>query len=173
MRRDEFASLCSELLERFKALIRSALASAGITAEDMNTIGAIELVGGGVRMPSVQAAIMEILGDSLPLGAKFDDASVALGAALVSTKASAAALAKAMAAISAATSTVGGDGAEVAAAQPESELEPVAVPILHAVDIGTDGSHGLSSEDVDAARARELAMQVTYSAFALRGHSYK
>jgi heat shock protein 4 len=85
LKREEFATLSAELIERFKALIDSVLTTAGV---EKSTVVAVEVLGGGVRMPIVQQVITGYFGDSIPLGAKFDDASIALGAALLFNAAS-------------------------------------------------------------------------------------
>jgi molecular chaperone DnaK (HSP70) len=46
----------------------------------------VEVLGGGVRMQIVQQAIVEVMGEGTILGAKFDDSSVALGAALLANQ---------------------------------------------------------------------------------------
>lgn len=76
LRRDEFAAICGLQLDAFVALLRSVLI-------DSQDIAAIEVCGGGVRMQVVQQAIHEIIGGGLTLGAKLDDGSCALGAALL------------------------------------------------------------------------------------------
>jgi len=60
LRRDELSQLCAELLERFKGLLRGVLQQAGAQP---GGIGAVEVLGGGVRMQVVQAAITEVLGE--------------------------------------------------------------------------------------------------------------
>lgn len=85
VRRDDYVSTNAPLVERFKALLVSALESAGV-----QEVAAVEVVGGGTRMPVLQQAITAKFGESIPLGAKFDDASVALGAALLKLKANSA-----------------------------------------------------------------------------------
>jgi molecular chaperone DnaK (HSP70) len=89
MRRDDFANACKDILDKFKDLIISAITSAGVTLplSDHNDIAAVEILGGGVRMQIVQAAIFDIVGKDTHLGAKFDDGSIALGAALLATAA--------------------------------------------------------------------------------------
>lgn len=82
LKRDEMYHLCSDLLDRFKGLITSTLAKLG----ENPVVDAVEVVGGGVRMPVVQLAINQLVGESVPLGAKLDDGSVALGAALIYRK---------------------------------------------------------------------------------------
>jgi len=66
----------------FKALLLKALTQAG----SPSTVTAVEVVGGGTRMPVLQQAIVAQFGEGVQLGAKFDDASVALGAALLRLK---------------------------------------------------------------------------------------
>jgi len=80
LRRDELASLCAPLLSRFKGLISDTLAAVGLSAG--GGLAAVEVLGGGVRMQIVHEAIEEFSG-KLPLGAKLDDGSLAVGAALL------------------------------------------------------------------------------------------
>lgn len=56
MTRAELASLCKDEAEKMKSMVRSCLEGAGITAASLN--GA-QAVGGGCRMPLVQAAVAE------------------------------------------------------------------------------------------------------------------
>merc|ERR1711871_1291617 len=77
--RDEMSRSCDSILERFRSLLLSALSKAQLTPGDIH---AIEIVGGGLRMQVVQAVVVSIFGESLPLGAKLDDNSVTYGAAL-------------------------------------------------------------------------------------------
>lgn len=86
MRRDEMATVCQELLERLRALIADTIGRAfGSSLVDLY---AVEVLGGGARMQVVQAIISELVGPGVSLGAKLDDASVALGAALLSVPSS-------------------------------------------------------------------------------------
>lgn len=87
------ASLCADLLNRLQAMIKSVFEQVA-SSEGSQVIHAIEVVGGGVRMPVVQQALQQGIalannaadGDVLPLGAKLDDGSLALGVALLYTK---------------------------------------------------------------------------------------
>lgn len=115
--------------------MQTAFTLGDVSFED---IGAVEIVGGGTRMPIVQSAIHEALTITHQLGAKFDDASVALGAALVASKVN-----------------------DSSTAIEKDAIRWVETPVvLQAVGIGEDGV-GLTSENVEAARLSELAMQVS------------
>ena len=88
--RDAMSRLVAKPLAAIKALLEKVLVTAGVTSAD---ISAVEITGGGVRMQVVQAIIHEVLSAStspgtnaLALGAKLDDGSIALGAALVCNK---------------------------------------------------------------------------------------
>lgn len=103
LNREELATLGSGLLDRLNSLLKDLLH--GMTAQEIAEVGAVEVLGGGVRMPIVQKVICELFkeckainnvtgpgavaGDDITaskaLGAKMDDGSVALGAALIST----------------------------------------------------------------------------------------
>ena len=83
--RELLDELCAPLLGRLRALLDSCLASS------TGSLGGVETCGGGTRMPSVQAALADALrasdagarfADEKP-GAKLDDASIAIGAAIV------------------------------------------------------------------------------------------
>ena len=47
LKRDDLSSLCAELLERFKQLIRKSIEAAGLQAEQLS---GVEVLGGGIRM---------------------------------------------------------------------------------------------------------------------------
>jgi heat shock 70kDa protein 4 len=106
LRREELSTLSADLLTRFQQLVQTAITSASANSgSDNNEIAAIEVLGGGLRMPIVQQALLQGIqasssspstSSSLPLGAKLDDGSVALGAALLCSKSVAAAAAAAI-----------------------------------------------------------------------------
>jgi len=74
-----FEQLCHDLILHSTAPIEMALKSANVTLKE---IDAVELVGGGMRIPKVQEQIQLMLGESLELGLHINsDESMALGAA--------------------------------------------------------------------------------------------
>lgn len=76
--RPQFEDLCDDLMERAVAPVHDALASANLTLEDVT---AIEMIGGGMRVPKVQTGLSIVLGDK-ELGMHINsDESMALGAA--------------------------------------------------------------------------------------------
>ncbi|GMH78695.1 hypothetical protein TrLO_g1449 [Triparma laevis f. longispina] len=76
--REEFEKMASDLFDRSSVPITKALEAAGVKIED---IDAIELVGGGMRVPKVQKALETVTGDK-ELGMHINsDESMALGAA--------------------------------------------------------------------------------------------
>ena len=76
--RSQFEELCDDLMERAIAPVHAAVKNAGLTMED---ITAIELIGGGMRVPKVQAGLSEALGEK-ELGMHINsDESMAMGAA--------------------------------------------------------------------------------------------
>lgn len=76
--RAQFEELCEDLMERAVAPVHAAVKSANLTMDD---ITAIELIGGGMRVPKVQSGLSEALGDK-ELGMHLNsDESMALGAA--------------------------------------------------------------------------------------------
>jgi hypothetical protein len=141
LKRDEMQTICEELLNRFKALLQSALHRAGIEADQ---IYAIEIVGGGARMPTVQAVLSGMFGADTPLGAKLDDGSVALGAALVSTR----------------VATGNAPPVEGDSPVPEtSNLTSTSVAASKFTD--ATGTAGLTIEEIAAARQREVEMEAS------------
>lgn len=77
--RDQLEELCGDLMERAVAPVHQALKSANLTLGDVT---AIELIGGGMRVPKVQSGLGEILGGDKELGMHINsDESMALGAA--------------------------------------------------------------------------------------------
>jgi molecular chaperone DnaK (HSP70) len=75
--RAEFEKLSADLLKRITAPIDAALKDAGLTK---NQIHAFELVGGGARIPAIQAALKEHFGKELSYSLNSDEA-IALGSA--------------------------------------------------------------------------------------------
>jgi len=77
--RSKFEDMCHDLFDRSSKPIEMALKAANMTLDD---IDAVELIGGGMRVPRVQEAIKSVLGDKLELGMHINsDESMALGAA--------------------------------------------------------------------------------------------
>mmetsp|Transcript_27165 Transcript_27165/g.63593 ORF Transcript_27165/g.63593 Transcript_27165/m.63593 type:complete len:931 (-) Transcript_27165:351-3143(-) len=76
--RSQFEELCEDLSKRASDPIIDALTSANVTLEE---IDAIEMLGGGMRVPKVQSSLTSVLGDK-ELGMHINsDESMALGAA--------------------------------------------------------------------------------------------
>jgi len=76
--RTQFEELCDDLTKRATDPIIHALAAANVTLEEVT---AIELLGGGMRVPKVQSSLTTVLGDK-KLGMHINsDESMALGAA--------------------------------------------------------------------------------------------
>ncbi len=120
LKRDELGHLCEGLLGRFKDLLNAALfdTQAGGVTPGTN-LGAIEVLGGGVRMQVVQQVVHTVCGQHLPFGFKLDDSAIALGAALLamqSRSASAAVVTENPIVESAVAASVGLTPAEVDAA---------------------------------------------------------
>jgi len=79
MDRATFEQLCHDLILKTTAPIDMALKAANLTLKE---IDAVELIGGGMRVPRVQEQISHMLGESLDLGMHINsDESMALGAA--------------------------------------------------------------------------------------------
>lgn len=76
--RSQFEELCEDLTKRSTDPITDALAAANVTLDE---ITAIELIGGGMRVPKVQSGLSTVFGD-MELGMHINsDESMALGAA--------------------------------------------------------------------------------------------
>lgn len=129
LKRDDMANLCSDLLTRLRSLMEAALAQAGSEAQ----IHAVEVVGGGVRMPVIQYMLLQqvLRDDKMTLGAKLDDGSLAMGAALLYKKSLAA-----------------------AAVSPVPEAESTEMEISE-----TSSTVGFSAEELVTLRSQELALQ--------------
>ena len=76
--RSKFEQLSSELVERLKAPVTSALSDAGLTAKDIDEV---ILVGGATRMPMVQEQVKELTGKEGNKSVNPDEV-VAVGAAI-------------------------------------------------------------------------------------------
>lgn len=77
--RAKFEEFSHDLLTRTTKPIEAALKAANMTLDDIDII---ELIGGGMRVPSVQKSIQKYLGDKLELGLHINsDESMALGSA--------------------------------------------------------------------------------------------
>jgi len=79
--RNTLSELCHAEMTALKTLLTEALDEAKIT--DVSTIHAVEVLGGGCRIPWVQETIQQALTDATTLSKSLDDTSAALGAALV------------------------------------------------------------------------------------------
>lgn len=84
LKRAELAGLAAPQLSRLADAVRSVISKA--QAQDPQggapAVQVVELLGGGSRLPAVQALLNELFPFAV-LGARFDEASVAVGAALV------------------------------------------------------------------------------------------
>lgn len=76
--RDDFEGLIAPLLERTVAPLEQALADAGLTKEEIDSV---ELVGGSTRMPALKNRVQEFFGKTLSYTINQDEA-VARGATL-------------------------------------------------------------------------------------------
>jgi heat shock protein 4 len=84
LKREEFETLIAPLLQRATAPLEEALATSGLTKED---IEAIELVGGSTRVPALKQAIQDFFGRPLSFTSNQDEA-IARGATLACAQAS-------------------------------------------------------------------------------------
>jgi heat shock protein 4 len=82
MKREDFEKLSTSLLDRVLAPVKKALTDAELSASD---IFAVEIVGGGSRIPAVQAKLKEFFGKELSVSLNGDDA-VGLGTTLFAAK---------------------------------------------------------------------------------------
>ncbi|KAG7371350.1 Hsp70 domain containing protein [Nitzschia inconspicua] len=78
--RSTLADLCSDDAETLRTIIQDVLHEAGLADSGVD---AVEILGGGCRIPWVQAAIQTIVGSEKTLSKSLDDTSAALGAAVV------------------------------------------------------------------------------------------
>lgn len=77
--RAKFEEICHDLFAKTAIPITNALKAANMTLEDIH---GVELIGGGMRVPKIQDAIKETLGEKIDLGMHINsDESMALGAA--------------------------------------------------------------------------------------------
>lgn len=139
MTREEMARICAEPLQRLSQVLNQA--AEGIKED----IFAVELVGGGVRMAMVQEMILTAIGKELPLGAKLDDGSIAVGAAILANEQADKAAQDLVTALA------------NASASGESEAGDDATP----VPLPETPTLGLSLENLLLARQSEVAMQVS------------
>jgi molecular chaperone DnaK (HSP70) len=166
LKRDEFAALADSLLGRLKELLHTALfVQADTSRVGMDTsregtqnqeeavfpgsqLAAVEVLGGGARMPIVQQALHAVCGAQVAaFGFKLDDAAVALGAALLCVKYHAAL--PPITPTVAATTTTAEQTAEQTACETEFEMEVEAsLPTV-----------GLTPQELAAACEAEQAMQ--------------
>jgi len=77
--RSALADLCTEESKMLQDLIQKTVKEANLE----KALDAVEIVGGGCRIPWVQAAIQQVVGADATLSRSLDDTSAALGAALV------------------------------------------------------------------------------------------
>lgn len=138
LRRDELGALCEGLLSRFRDLLNTALFTEKDGTCPGTNLGAIEVLGGGVRMQVVQQAIHTVCGSALPFGFKLDDSALALGAALLCVQAR--------------NAPPAGDAAV-------TQENPIAAANSAPATAVADATIGLSPAEVDAAYAAELSMQ--------------
>ncbi len=82
--RQMLKQLCEKtVIERLKGMIDTAMKKAGGIEAAM--IGAVEITGGGTRIPFVQEAVRDVVGkgEDFALSRSLDDTSLAFGASLV------------------------------------------------------------------------------------------
>lgn len=141
LKRDDMASLCVDLLNRFRSLIAGVIAESGTGV----VVDAVEIVGGGVRMPVIQQLILQALGEEKPLGAKLDDGSVAVGAALLYKKS--------------VSSPAADNSPAVEAKNIETSTESIPMDVDDTPLEAVDNSIGFSAAELETLRALELTLQ--------------
>lgn len=77
--RGEFETIIAPLLEKYRAVMKEALASAGVT--DLTKLHAVELIGGGCRVPSFKVGAQEVF-ERAPSFTLNASESIARGAAI-------------------------------------------------------------------------------------------
>ncbi|KAJ1429030.1 Hsp70 protein-domain-containing protein [Ochromonadaceae sp. CCMP2298] len=152
--REQLASLCLAQLARLRLMLCSLL-----EGSETGALAAVEVLGGGSRMQSVQAEVHAVLaavgamgarGEALPFGFKLDDSTIALGAALLCMQA--------REALPLPPSTVPVPADDAGDAQVGEAGEGEAGEFQTEV-VGETETVGLSTAEVEAARASELSMQ--------------
>ena len=91
--RETMKQFCQEVvIDRLEGMIESALEKAGIAGKDGSSIDAVEITGGGLRIPFVQETIQNAIGkgedEEFTFSRSLDDTSLAFGASLVGIAAS-------------------------------------------------------------------------------------
>ena len=72
--REELETICADLFDRVKSPIESVLAAAGKSLADVQSI---VLVGGNIRIPSIQKRLIEVVGtDKIAKHVNQDEAAV-------------------------------------------------------------------------------------------------
>lgn len=83
----ELSTAAVGLVARLEELVTKTLSMKTENDETVpvaaSEISALEMWGGGARMPLAHAVVTKIFGSALPIGAKLEDSSIALGAALL------------------------------------------------------------------------------------------
>ena len=156
--REEFEALTGGLISRFRALVDATLEALPAP------LAGVEAFGGGTRMPCVQAALAEALAANEASegvaaqkpGAKLDDTSIAIGAALIGKAILTAAAPSAMdtSADGAATDGAATDGAAMAdgVASSAVAVEPIRESLLGAnLQASVAREAALAAKDADAA----------------------
>jgi tetratricopeptide (TPR) repeat protein len=88
MSRGELVGVSQDLLARLESLVIGCLSDAKV---DATSVSGVELVGGGSRMVVVhEAVVFKLFGSAIPLHAKLDDTSAAVGAAMLASERAAA-----------------------------------------------------------------------------------
>jgi molecular chaperone DnaK (HSP70)/tetratricopeptide (TPR) repeat protein len=85
--RELLKQLCQEsIVNKLKGMITLAIEKAGVGDDVLGSDLAVEITGGGTRVPMIQDAIREAIGkgNDFVLSKSFDDTSLAFGASLIS-----------------------------------------------------------------------------------------
>uniref|UniRef100_A0A7S4QQX3 Uncharacterized protein n=1 Tax=Ditylum brightwellii TaxID=49249 RepID=A0A7S4QQX3_9STRA len=90
--REILQSLCKNESERLSALIAKAVEDSSLPpSDDGNAIDAVEILGGGCRVPFIKQTVLDSIGktsNEMTLSHSLDDTSIALGAAMIGDSAS-------------------------------------------------------------------------------------
>jgi tetratricopeptide (TPR) repeat protein len=83
----ELAAATPNLVARLEELVAGTLTVKGADGERVglaaSEVAALEMWGGGARMPLAHSVLTKVFGSAVPIGAKLEDSSIALGAALL------------------------------------------------------------------------------------------
>lgn len=152
VKRTDFELWSADLLAKVLLPIEEALADANLTKADLH---GVEIIGGGVRMPKVQAILSEYFGAGLPLGLHLNgDEAMALGGAFVAANRSSAYRVKKIGAVDVSPFSV---TVNITSQGPEDTATPTPTPSVDVSPVVEDGDGGDADEQEDASPSASTA----------------